>query len=134
MKCKKKQVSIKLQDTSGGLDLIIIILGKNIDVFCVHCGKSNICPFPCPSCPDVLFCSLRCLDQAQKSYHKYECQMRLYAILKYIAGNSADSMSVGKMLGLRIATLYGATQGNLKIFGHDVFLVGFKHRGLSHST
>ena len=41
--------------------------------------------------------------------------MRLYAILKYIAGNSADSMSVGKMLGLRIATLYGGTQGNQKV-------------------
>ena len=32
--------------------------------------------------------------------------MRFYAILKYIAGVTADSISVGKMLVLRIATLY----------------------------
>ena len=32
--------------------------------------------------------------------------MRFYAILKYIAGATTDSISVGKMLALRIATLY----------------------------
>ena len=32
--------------------------------------------------------------------------MRFYAILKCIAGASTDSISVGKMLVLRIATLY----------------------------
>ena len=32
--------------------------------------------------------------------------MRFYAILKYIAGVTTDSISVGKMLALRIATLY----------------------------
>ena len=79
---------------------------KEIDVFCVQCGKSNICSFPCPTCPDVLFCSMVCLEKARKSHHKYECPMRFYAILKYIAGVTADSISVGKMLVLRIATLY----------------------------
>ena len=32
--------------------------------------------------------------------------MRFYAILKYIAGSATNSISVGKMLALRIATLY----------------------------
>ena len=74
--------------------------------FCVQCGKSNICSFPCPACPDVLFCSMACLEKARKSHHKYECPMRFYAILKCIAGVKTDSISVGKMLALRIATLY----------------------------
>ena len=81
--------------------------GKELDVFCVQCGKSNICPLPCLACPDVFFCSTFCVQEALKSHHKYECPMRFYAILKYIAGSSTkDSISVGKMLPLRIATMY----------------------------
>ena len=33
--------------------------------------------------------------------------MRFYAILKYLVGAKEDSVSVGKMLPLRIATLFG---------------------------
>ena len=86
--------------------LNIVLEDTEIDVFCVQCGKSTICSFPCPACPDVLFCSMACLEKARKSHHKYECPMRFYAILKCIAGVKTDSISVGKMLALRIATLY----------------------------
>ena len=80
--------------------------GKELDVFCVQCGKSTICPLPCPTCPDVFFCSTFCVQNALKSHHKYECPMRFYAILKCIAGSTKDSISVGKMIPLRIATMY----------------------------
>lgn len=30
---------------------------------------------PCPKCPNVIFCSEKCLDTAQKSYHGYECHI-----------------------------------------------------------
>ena len=86
--------------------LNILLEDTEIDVFCVQCGISNICSFPCPTCPDVLFCSMVCLVKALKSHHQYECPMRFYAILKCIAGVTTDSISVGKMLVLRIATLY----------------------------
>ncbi|KAG7303944.1 hypothetical protein JYU34_010858 [Plutella xylostella] len=43
-----------------------------------HCQNCFIpCPIPvvCPNCPNVIFCSEKCLDAAQKSYHKYECKI-----------------------------------------------------------
>jgi SET and MYND domain-containing protein 4 len=30
-------------------------------------------PLPCPNCPNVIFCSDKCLEVAQKTYHAYEC-------------------------------------------------------------
>lgn len=51
-------------------------------VICVQCGKSSICSFPCPRCPDVVFCSIVCMRQALTTHHLYECvPMRLYALL-----------------------------------------------------
>lgn len=32
-------------------------------------------PLPCPKCPNVVFCSDKCLETAQKSYHAYECHI-----------------------------------------------------------
>ena len=80
--------------------------GKEAEVICVQCGKCSIVAFPCPSCPDVLFCSIPCLEAALASHHTYECApMRLYAILRSIS-EGMTSTSVGRILPLRMATKY----------------------------
>ena len=73
-------------------------------MLCVQCGHSSLCSLPCPNCPDVFFCSTQCLQKASASYHHYECPMRLYAILKSTS-RGMTSVSVGRMLPLRIATM-----------------------------
>lgn len=32
-------------------------------------------PLPCPNCPNVVFCSEKCLERSTKSYHAYECHI-----------------------------------------------------------
>ena len=73
-------------------------------VYCTHCAKATICPWTSPRCPDVLFCSTRCARLALTSYHEHECAMRLYAVIKALS-RGLESMSVGKLLALRILTL-----------------------------
>lgn len=34
-----------------------------------------VIPLPCPKCPNVVFCSDKCSEVAQKSYHAYECHI-----------------------------------------------------------
>ncbi|KAM3966739.1 SET and MYND domain containing, class 4, member 3 [Aphomia sociella] len=43
-----------------------------------HCQNCYLkCPIPlaCPTCPNVIFCSDKCLEVAQNSYHGYECHI-----------------------------------------------------------
>lgn len=34
-----------------------------------------VIPLSCPRCPNVVFCSDKCSEEAQKSYHAYECHI-----------------------------------------------------------
>jgi len=46
-------------------------MGKN----CTHCFKSMKAPLPCSTCTKVMFCSLKCREEALNTYHKYECKL-----------------------------------------------------------
>ena len=60
---------------------------------------------PCPDCPDVQFCSQSCLFKSLEGHHKYECQMRLYGILRALNRNTiSNEISVGKIVALRLIT------------------------------
>ena len=71
---------------------------------CVNCGISSLTFLPCPFCPDVQFCSTLCLIKNLEGAHKYECSMRLYGILRVVNKYVADSLSVGKLMALRLIT------------------------------
>ena len=47
---------------------------EHVKTNCWHCLRGcRWNPYPCSSCSGVIFCSLGCRDQAQASYHPYEC-------------------------------------------------------------
>jgi len=46
-------------------------MGKN----CTHCFKTMKAPLPCNTCTKVMFCSLKCREEALSTYHKYECKL-----------------------------------------------------------
>ena len=46
-------------------------MGKN----CTHCFKTMKAPMPCNNCTKVMFCCLKCRDEACNTYHKYECKL-----------------------------------------------------------
>ncbi|KAG6465918.1 hypothetical protein O3G_MSEX015498 [Manduca sexta] len=52
-----------------------VLLAEYSKTHCQHCFVK--CPIlvPCPKCPNVIFCSEKCLEAAQKSYHAYECHI-----------------------------------------------------------
>jgi hypothetical protein len=106
--------------------------GEEVDVVCVECAATSVCPFPCPTCPDVLFCSHQCRRQALDSHHKYECPMRLYALLKTFS-HGMDSTSVGRILPLRLATK--TTWANLQALNIAVEASGrrAKHDGYANT-
>ena len=67
---------------------------------CHHCGHDLVLPLPCPGCPDVLFCSLKCLSDAG-SYHKIECKIRLFGILRRLSAGQ-ETVSCGKAIAIRL--------------------------------
>ncbi|CAH2247975.1 SET and MYND domain-containing protein 4 [Pararge aegeria] len=52
-----------------------VLLGEYSKTHCQNCFVKCVIPLPCPKCPNVIFCSDKCLDVAQKSYHGYECHI-----------------------------------------------------------
>lgn len=42
---------------------------------CSHCYKSLMNFIPCRECVGAMFCNSRCLEEANKSRHKFECQL-----------------------------------------------------------
>ena len=48
---------------------------------CLHCHLFSKAPLPCENCCSVVFCSVNCRNIACQSYHKYECEMRLYELI-----------------------------------------------------
>ncbi|CRK89367.1 CLUMA_CG003123, isoform A [Clunio marinus] len=46
----------------------------NIYVYCAYCLNDNLMDLiPCTECLTTMFCSTRCQQEANKSFHKYEC-------------------------------------------------------------
>lgn len=45
---------------------------------CLDCFRRTRAPLPCDNCCTVVFCSKECKKRALNTYHKFECQMRLY--------------------------------------------------------
>ncbi|KAL0896024.1 hypothetical protein ABMA27_012009 [Loxostege sticticalis] len=52
-----------------------VLLGEYSKTHCQNCFMKCPIPHPCPKCPNVLFCSEKCLETALKSYHAYECHI-----------------------------------------------------------
>lgn len=52
-----------------------VLLAEFSRTHCQNCFLKCPIPLPCPKCPNVVFCSDKCLDYAQKSYHSYECHI-----------------------------------------------------------
>ncbi|TRY75318.1 hypothetical protein TCAL_00745 [Tigriopus californicus] len=73
------------------------------DLYCHSCAGLLLLALPCPACPDVLFCSLKCLETSLASHHKRECKIRLFGVLKKLAKN-VDKVSFGKIIALRLIT------------------------------
>ncbi len=57
---------------------------------CLHCLNHSIAPLPCPDCCSVSFCSVRCQQEANSTYHKYECKMKLYEMLHFMGDEHMD--------------------------------------------
>ena len=57
---------------------------------CLNCMKFSKAPLPCEDCCVVSFCSVKCRDIANASYHKYECKMKLYEMLHFMGDEYID--------------------------------------------
>ena len=44
---------------------------------CWHCLRRFKTAMPCQFCSGVAFCSLRCRDESQATYHQWECQFQV---------------------------------------------------------
>lgn len=51
------------------------LLNEYCRTHCHNCYVKCPIPIPCPTCPNVIFCSDKCLEVAQKTYHAYECHI-----------------------------------------------------------
>merc|ERR1740137_284381 len=56
---------------------------ENINSHCLNCFRFTKAPLPCDTCCSVVFCSKKCKDLANQTYHKYECQLKLYELFEY---------------------------------------------------
>ncbi|OWR44094.1 hypothetical protein KGM_213148 [Danaus plexippus plexippus] len=59
-----------IEEPHGG-----VLLSEFSKSHCQNCFNKCLIPLPCPKCPNVIFCSEKCLDIALKSYHGYECHI-----------------------------------------------------------
>jgi len=55
----------------------------NINSHCLNCFRFTKAPLPCDNCCSVVFCSKKCKDLANQSFHKYECQLKLYELFEH---------------------------------------------------
>lgn len=52
-----------------------VLLGEFSKSHCQNCFIRCLIPLACPKCPNAVFCSDKCSEVAQKSYHAYECHI-----------------------------------------------------------
>ncbi|CAH2100286.1 unnamed protein product [Euphydryas editha] len=77
----KGRFAIATRDLSAGEVLLVekphsgVLLGEYCKTHCHNCFLKCPIPIPCPKCPNVIFCSDKCLDAALQSYHGYECHI-----------------------------------------------------------
>jgi len=50
---------------------------------CLNCFRFTKAPLPCDNCCSVVFCSKKCKDLANQSFHKIECQLKIYEIFEH---------------------------------------------------
>jgi len=50
---------------------------------CINCFRFTRAPLPCDTCCSVVFCSKKCKVHANLTFHKYECQLKLYEMFEY---------------------------------------------------
>ena len=88
----------------------------NIKCHCLHCFRPTKAPLPCDvsfviiahhkknfsfhqNCCSVVFCSKKCKEEANNSYHQYECALKLYEMFE----NEGNDM-IKLFVGLRAVT------------------------------
>ncbi|XP_059060304.1 SET and MYND domain-containing protein 4-like [Achroia grisella] len=77
----KGRFAIASRDIEAGETLLVespygsALLNEYSRSHCQNCCIKCPIPVPCPKCPNVIFCSDNCLEIAQNSYHRYECQI-----------------------------------------------------------
>ena len=47
---------------------------------CLHCLERLKTAIPCKNCSGVAYCSVFCRDEAQQSYHQWECEYQVCII------------------------------------------------------
>jgi len=70
--------SVLVSDEGAGPHLNPDNSAKNLQ-YCLHCLRNAAVPYPCPTCPRVVFCSQQCQTDA-KDYHKYQCALQLQGL------------------------------------------------------
>jgi len=50
---------------------------------CVNCFRFTKAPLPCDNCCSVVFCSKKCKDLANQTFHRIECQLKLYEMFEH---------------------------------------------------
>jgi len=55
----------------------------SINSHCLTCFRFTKAPLPCDNCCSVVYCSKKCKDLANQSFHKYECQLKLYELFEH---------------------------------------------------
>ncbi|GLV37710.1 SET and MYND domain containing class 4 member 3 [Carabus blaptoides fortunei] len=66
---------------------------------CQECFVRVRYPIPCPNCPNVVFCSIKCRMHALNTYHKYEC--------KFLGSLWTSGCSIVCSLAIRLITQKG---------------------------
>jgi len=66
---------LKVGDIIGIVDPVMRSLNKEaVFTNCINClGMNSLNLFPCPSCVGAMFCSKKCQEEANETFHKYEC-------------------------------------------------------------
>lgn len=115
-----------LDDIDAGVTIVeeqphcAVLIAEKSHTNCHHCLRATIQPVACSTCAHTVFCSLKCLETATNTYHKYECKIEP-TIFEYGA-------SVNCCMALRIIT-----QKSLKYF-LDLRKFLLKGKGLRKKT
>ncbi|XP_041974587.1 SET and MYND domain-containing protein 4 isoform X2 [Aricia agestis] len=77
----KGRYATAARDITAGETILIekpqsaVLLPEYAKTHCQNCFMKCPIPLACPNCPNVIFCSEKCLDAALKTYHAYECHI-----------------------------------------------------------
>ncbi|KAI5633459.1 SET domain-containing protein [Phthorimaea operculella] len=100
----KGRFATATRDIQAGETLLVerphsgVLLAEYARTHCQNCFVQCPIPLVCPNCPNVIFCSEKCLDTALKTYHGYECPI-LPVLWK-------SGCSITCLIALRMITQY----------------------------